>query len=140
MPGAPIILALLALAGGALSFYFLQVYRGKLPADVWWVPSVCRVGRSACQSIVDTPYGRTFGRPNAFWGCLFYPFLLVIVAITFGMNLEPTFLLIFSVAIVTVSAYLSWGLIRLKAVCRVCIAVHILNVLFLGVVLVVLRV
>lgn len=125
------ILALLALAGGAFSYYFLQVHRLKLSPDVWWIPPVCRVGKDTCQTLVDTSYGKTFGRPNAFWGSLSYPVVLVGVVMTDLMELGPTLLVAFSVAMASVSVYLSWGLVRLKTVCRVCIAVHTINFLFL---------
>ncbi|MFQ6616419.1 MAG: vitamin K epoxide reductase family protein [Fidelibacterota bacterium] len=131
-----ILLALLALAGGAFSFYFLQVTRLKMSPNVWWMPPVCRVGTRTCQTIVDTPYGRTFGRPNAFWGCLFYPVLFVVVLATGWMDLNPTVILAFSIGMVSVSLYLLWGLFRLNTLCRVCMAVHTVNFLFFGLVVI----
>lgn len=85
--------------------------------------------------MVETPYGRTFGMPNAFWGCLFYPVLFAVVLVTWLAALDRTVLLALSVAMVSVSMYLTWGLLRLKTVCAVCIAVHIINLLFLALVL-----
>ncbi|MFQ6676311.1 MAG: vitamin K epoxide reductase family protein [Fidelibacterota bacterium] len=125
-----IILALLALAGGAFSYYFLRVYRGSISPDVWWVPPVCRVERTACRTIVDTPFGTTFGKPNAFWGSLAYPVLFGLSVVSFLTEAAHAFLLPFSLAMVTVSLYLVWGLIKLRTACRVCIAVHTINFLF----------
>lgn len=136
MSPTSVILALLALAGGAFSFYFLQVCRGKMVPNVWWIPRICQMSSTACQSITDTPYGRIMGRPNSFWGCLFYSLLFVSVVATeivYTGSLLPLYL---SVMSLVVTVYLIWGLIRLEVVCRLCITIHILNVVLFFILLV----
>lgn len=125
-----VILALLALAGGAFSFYFLQVYRGKMASEVWWIPSICHMSEASCRSIVDTPYGRILGKPNAFWGTVFYPFLLVLIMATALFKLDPWILFYLSLAVFLLTLYLIWGLLVLRVLCRVCIFIHAVNILF----------
>lgn len=125
-----VILALLALAGGAFSFYFLQVYRGKMASEVWWIPSICRMSEESCRSIVDTTYGRILGKPNAFWGTFFYPVLLVLITATALFELDPRVLFYTSLAAFLLTLYLIWGLLVLRVLCRVCTVIHAVNILF----------
>ena len=127
------VLALLALAGGAFSFYFLQVYRGGIHPDVWWIPRICHMAPGTCKVITDTPYGRLLGQPNAFWGCLFYPLLLLVVVLTVVYDAGFDLLVFLSAVSLFLSVYLIWGLIQLRTLCRVCIAVHVVNFLFFAV-------
>lgn len=124
------VLALLAFAGGAFSFYFLLVYKGRIPPNVWWIPTVCHMDPGTCKVITDTPYGRLLGQPNAFWGSLFYPFLLLTVVFTMIFDIGFDLLVFLSAVSLFLSLYLIWGLIQLRTLCRVCIAVHIVNFLF----------
>ena len=121
------VLALLAFAGWALSFYFLQVYRGNLPVDVWWIPNICRMSEESCQSITDTKYGRTLGKPNAYWGSFYYPGLILVIILVQNGIFPFSILLVPTSTAVIFSAYLLWGLFRLKTVCRICLLSHILN-------------
>ncbi|MEE9166209.1 MAG: vitamin K epoxide reductase family protein [Candidatus Neomarinimicrobiota bacterium] len=124
-----VFLALLALAGGAFSFYFLQVYRGKLAPNTWWIPTICRIDSNSCRNITDTPYGSLMGKPNAFWGCIYYPTLFGAVVSMEILDAASWVTLYLSVASLAMTGYLVWGLIRLRVICRLCVAVHVVNVL-----------
>lgn len=126
-----ILMALLAVAGWAFSFYFLMVVRGKMAPNVWWMPPVCRMSEGTCNTLVETPYGKIIGKPNAFWGALFYPLILVLlISVAFG-KLASASLLILGAFSLTMSFYLVWGLYRLRTPCPVCFATHAINLLFL---------
>lgn len=123
-----LLLAFLAFAGWAFSFYFLQVLRGNLDPDIWWMPSICRMSESSCTSITDTFYGKTFGQPNALWGSYYYP-LVVLAVILIQRGFSPIAFLIIPATIAFLSSlYLLWGLYKLKTVCKVCLAVHVVNI------------
>ena len=80
--------ALLALAGGAFSFYFYSVYKGKLADQQWWIPPFLRMTSDTCTSVIDSNYGRHFGIANAAVGTPFflsYAMLLILA----GMNMIP---------------------------------------------------
>ncbi len=83
---------------------------------------------TACRNIVDTRYGRVFKYPNAAWGLVYYP-LLVLLIVAGEFELPGFSLLIVAVTtlILLFGFYLSWGLYRLRVVCRSCIATHVLN-------------
>ncbi|MFQ6674491.1 MAG: vitamin K epoxide reductase family protein, partial [Fidelibacterota bacterium] len=130
MSSTSIILALLAVTGWAFSYYFLQVYRGKISPSVSWMPKVCRMSAGSCRTVAETSYGKTFGKPNAFWGSLFYPVLFLAVIAEDLAGLEPWIVFTLSTASVGGSLYLTWGLYRLRVLCRVCMATHATNVLF----------
>jgi len=130
------VLALLAFTGWAFSFYFLQVYRGRLPVDVWWIPNVCRMSEESCQSITETIYGSTFDQPNAYWGCFYYPGLILAVLLIQEGFFPFSLLLIPASIAVMFSIYLLWGLYRLKTVCRICLLTHSLNIIVFIIILV----
>lgn len=121
--------ALLALAGGAFSFYFHGVYSGKLSAGQWWIPSFCRMDAKKCTSIVDTPFGTTFGKPNSFYGLWFYPLYFLILIFSAHGHVSPLIPLALASATVFAGIYLTYGLFRLKVVCPVCLSVHSINLL-----------
>jgi len=119
--------ALLALAGGAFSFYFYGVYRGWISFRQWWVPHFCELEKGVCTSIVDSKYGRIIGIPNALVGGPFflcYAFTLIGVPLGWVAWSIPLYIGAFTIM---ASVYLVYGLIRLKVVCPICIIVHILN-------------
>jgi uncharacterized membrane protein len=119
--------ALLALVGGALSFYFYGVYRDFISYRHWWIPHFCEVDLTTCTSIVDSKYGRILGIPNALTGTVFmlcYAFTLAGVPMGWVTPVLPFYLGIFTML---VAVYLIYGLIRLQVTCPVCIIVHTLN-------------
>jgi len=77
-------MALLAVAGWAFSFYFLRVLNGKMSPSAWWIPAVFRMSERGCQNLLETPYGRILGKPNSFWGNLYYPFMLIVIGFSGG--------------------------------------------------------
>jgi len=121
--------ALLALAGGAFSFYFHGVYSGKLSAGEWWIPTFCRMDAESCTSIVDTPFGRLFGQPNSFYGLWFFPVYFLTLLFTAHGHVDPLIPLALALITVLAGMYLTYGLFRLKVVCPVCLSVHTINLL-----------
>ncbi|MFQ6608643.1 MAG: vitamin K epoxide reductase family protein [Fidelibacterota bacterium] len=121
------VLALLAFTGWVFSFYFLQVYRGNLPVEVWWIPGVCRISSSSCQRITDTRYGRFYSKPNAFWGCFYYPGLILFILFVQQGFLGLKLLLVPATTAFFFSIYLLWGLYKLGILCRICLLVHMIN-------------
>ncbi|MBT3217198.1 MAG: vitamin K epoxide reductase family protein [Candidatus Marinimicrobia bacterium] len=119
--------ALLASVGGALSFYFHGVYSGKFQKHLWWIPSFIRIETSKCTSIVETPFGKMLGRPNAEFGIIFFPVYAVLLIFTSFGYVNPIIPLSAAILTVVVGTYLSYGLIRLNVLCRVCVTVHLLN-------------
>lgn len=123
--------ALLALVGGALSFYFYGVYRGWISAQQGWIPPFCRMNSTTCINIVDSRYGRIGRVPNAFSGSLFlllYAYSLM--ATSFGW-LSWKIPFIMGVLSIIGGIYLVVGLAKLKVLCPICITVHTLNLLIL---------
>ena len=124
-------MALLAVAGWAFSFYFLRVLDGKMSPSAWWIPSVFRMSEGGCQTLVETSYGRILGKPNAFWGNLYYPFMLIVIGFSGAGLIDRSFLLIPALFAMILSLYLLWGLYRLRTPCPVCFATHTVNLLIL---------
>lgn len=124
--------ALLASVGGALSFYFYSVYKGRISGDQWWVPSFLRMNSDTCASVIDTRFGRHFGKPNAAIGPPFM-FIYSILLILAGIDLiseSVTFLM--AAITLFVAVYLIYGLWRIRTHCRICYTIHFLNlVIFL---------
>ena len=67
-------MALLADAGWAFSFYCQKVVMGKMSPNAWWMPAILLMTEGNCQTLVGTPYSKIVGKPNAFWGDLYYPY------------------------------------------------------------------
>ncbi len=130
-PIYPIIVALLAFAGWAFSFYFVSVTTGRLTPNIWWMPPFCRMSEGSCQTLVETPYGTILGRPNAFWGTLYYPFLVLVIAAAALDTVDVGVLVGLASLAMIISLYLLWGLYRLRTACPVCFATHAVNLLIL---------
>ena len=126
-----ILMALLAVAGWAFSFYFLRVLDGKMNPSAWWIPTVFRMSEGGCQILVETTYGRILGKPNAFWGNLYYPFILIIFGLSGAELIDRSLLLIPVLFAMILSLYLLWGLYRLRTLCPACFATHTVNFLIL---------
>ena len=119
--------ALLAIVGGAFSFYFHGVYRGCINHRQFWIPSFCELNSNQCVSIVNTKYGRLLGIPNAFAGIflfLTYAIILICTALDYVDPIIPRFVGGFTILL---GLYLIYGLFRLKVACKICLLVHFLN-------------
>ena len=126
-----ILMALLAVAGWAFSFYFLRVLDGKMSPSAWWTPAVFCMSERGCQNLLETLYGRILGKPNSFWGNLYYPFMLIVIGFSGGELIDRSLLLIPSLFAMMLSLYLLWGLYRFRTPCPVCFATHTVNFLIL---------
>jgi len=124
-------MALLAVAGWAFSFYFLRVLDGKMSPSAWWFPAVFRMPEGGCQTMVETPYGRILGKPNAFWGNIYYPFILIVIGFSGTELIDRSLLLIPALFAMILSLFLLRGLYRLRTPCLVCFATHTVNFLIL---------
>lgn len=121
--------ALLALVGGAFSFYFYAVYKGRSVKNKIWVPTFCNMDSVQCTKIVDTKFGRIFGRTNAEIGGYF---LLIYATVLFGVIFQivpPMVPFIMGIVTIIFGIYLVYGLIKLKTPCPICITVHTLNII-----------
>ena len=119
----------MAFIGGAFSFYFNAVYKGKISSNQFWIPNICQLDVNSCISIVDTKYGRLFGASNAQLG--FY-FLFVYSLTLIGVGLQivnPIVTLCIGILTILLGIYLVFGLFKLKTACPICISVHSLNLL-----------
>ena len=67
----------LAATGFVISLYFTGVFYGRIPADVFWMPQVCRMTRGACLSVLDTPRAKLFGLPNSLFGLFAYAYFIL---------------------------------------------------------------
>jgi uncharacterized membrane protein len=121
--------ALLALASGAFSFYFHAVYKGRILPNQFWVPNFCELDSSTCTTIVDTKYGRIFGRPNAeLGGYSLFIYALLLLGVPFQF-VPPMIPFIIGILTILLGIYLIFGLIQLKMLCPICITVHGLNII-----------
>ncbi|MAP71563.1 MAG: hypothetical protein CMF81_06805 [Candidatus Marinimicrobia bacterium] len=119
--------ALLALVGGAFSFYFYGVYRGWIRRQQIWIPRFFELESSHCLSIVETKYGQIFGLPNALSGIfILLGYAIILICTSLGY-IGPIISLYIGGFIVAISIYLIIGLIHLKVTCRICLFVHFLN-------------
>ncbi len=134
---ALILLIISASIGWWSSLYFYLVHKETIPAEVFWMLKFLRMTDCRCDEIVDTKFGQTFGKSNAFWGLWYYP---IMIAMTVGNQLYgiPTveFLFIIALLVFAYSVYLAWGLYILRVLCRPCLTVHFIN-LFIFVILLV---
>lgn len=119
--------ALLALIGGAFSFYFNGVYYGKILPHQFWIPQVCQMDSNQCTSIVETKYGKIFGVPNAQLGRYFlFGYSLTLAGVPFNL-VDPLIPLFIGGLTIFLGIYLVYGLIRLKTPCSICLTIHVLN-------------
>ena len=119
---------LLSVSGWLVSFYFLMVYRRKMSNEVWWMPPPIRISGPTCTDIVDSHFGRTLSKPNAFWGLWYYGLLIIILLGIqfFSLPLISILIVITSITLIF-SIYLLYGLYTLKVVCRPCLTTHTIN-------------
>lgn len=111
----------LAILGVVISLYFTLAYYERVESQE--IPSaLCRGEERTCVTILDTPYARLFGVPNAVLGIGFYLFTGVVAALTLAEVL-PRWLwqanLVVATGTVLLTPYLVWALAaRLKTWCR----------------------
>lgn len=115
------VLLALAVVGAAISFYFTLAYYGKVESRQ--VPALlCRRAERSCVTILDTPYARLLGVPNAVVGLGFYLLTGAVAGLALAKAL-PGWLwwvnLAAAAATVLAAPYLVWALVaRLKVWCR----------------------
>jgi uncharacterized membrane protein len=111
----------LALLGLGISFHFTLAYYGRVESPA--VPAaLCRREERACITILQTPYARLLGVPNAVLGLGFY-LLTAAVAVLALTDSLPHWLwlanLAAAAATVLLAPYLVWALrARLRTWCR----------------------
>lgn len=122
------LLAVLCALGWTISLYFRLAHRQRIPEQVWWMPSVLQMTDCRCDEIVDTRFGRTLGKSNAFWGLWYYAALMILV-LTDGVYQVPGTGLLFIITLLAFahSVYLAWGLYVLRVLCRPCLGAHLTN-------------
>lgn len=111
----------LAVLGTAISFYFTLVYYGRFEARE--VPAaLCRREERTCMTVLETPYARLLGVPNALLGLGFYALTGAVAGLALA-GVLPGWLwranLALAVAAVLAAPYLIWALVaRLGTWCR----------------------
>lgn len=115
------VLLALAVLGVAISLYFTLAYYGRVESRE--VPALlCRREERSCVTILQTPYARLLGVPNAVVGLGFYLLTGAVAALALGEAL-PDWLwrvnLVVAAGTVLAAPYLVWALVaRLKTWCR----------------------
>ena len=115
------LLLVLALLGAGISVYFTLVYYGRLQSREL-PPALCQREERTCLTILETPYARLLGVPNAVVGIGFYALTGVVAGLSLAGTV-PRWLWLTSVlaaaATVLLAPYLVWALVvRLKTWCR----------------------
>ena len=125
-----ILALLLSVCGWFVSFYFLMVYRCQISHKTWWIPPPIRINGPACTDIIDSRFGRTLNKPNAYWGLWYYGFLIIILlgVLFFSLPLNNILIVITGITLIF-SLYLLYGLYSLKVACRPCLTTHAINLL-----------
>jgi uncharacterized membrane protein len=111
----------LAAAGAAISVYFTLVYYGRVVSREV-PPALCQREEQTCVTILQTPYARLVGVPNALLGLAFYALTLMVAALGIAGRL-PLWLwqvnILAAAAAVLAAPYLTWALVaQLKTWCR----------------------
>ena len=129
-----IIVLLLTISGWLISLYFRLVHLERIQAEVRWMPSFLQMGNCRCDELVETRFGRTLGRSNAYLG-LWYFTLFGLATLAHQFYKVPTVEILFLVSLLAFahSVYLAWGLSVLRVACKPCLGVHIINLAILGV-------
>ncbi|UCH09551.1 MAG: vitamin K epoxide reductase family protein [Fidelibacterota bacterium] len=119
---------LLGAFGWLVSHYFRLHHQERIPEQVWWIPRIFQMRGCRCDEIVDTRFGQTLGRSNAWWGLWYYPLLVLMLAGHWFFDLPGIGLLFIIVLLAfAFSVYLAWGLYILRVFCRPCLAAHLVN-------------
>lgn len=110
----------LAAVGFAVSLYFtVAYYGGKAPPGV--PAAFCQREEKSCTTVLNTPYARLLGIPNAVAGLGFYLLIGVVAGLALAGGL-PQWLwwtaLLTAAGTVAAAPYLIWALVRqLKVWC-----------------------
>lgn len=128
------ILALLALAGLAISTYFTAIAYRWIDPEAGYLPGFCRMGKATCASVVFTPRARVFGVPNSLLGQIYY--LCLVAGLWAGRLWEaPVLGIALGISFLTVllGIYLTHSLLfRTRIPCKLCFTSHAINgVIFL---------
>lgn len=111
----------LALLGAGISLYFSLVYYGRLESREL-PPALCRREEHTCLTILETPYARLLGVPNALVGVGFYALTGLVASLSLADALPRWLWLanfLAAAGTVIVAPYLVWALMaRLKVWCR----------------------
>lgn len=111
----------LALVGAGISFYFTLAYYGRLQAGEIPV-ALCRREERACVSVLETPYARLLGVPNALVGLAFYLLTGAVAGLALAEALPRWLWLVnlgAAAGTVALAPYLVWALVaRLHSWCR----------------------
>ena len=123
---------LLIVFGYLISIYFFKYSKGKIPSKVSWLPSIVQIGDCRCDEIINTRFGRSFGRSNAYWAMWYFVLLFALVMCQWIAD-WPGVIPIFFITLLALarSIYLAWALVVLKVMCRPCITAHMINFLLL---------
>ncbi|MBC8403030.1 MAG: vitamin K epoxide reductase family protein [Candidatus Marinimicrobia bacterium] len=123
-------LIILTAFGWFISLYFFLVHKHRIAENVWWMPSFLRMTNCRCDEIVESEFGRSFGRSNAYWGTWYYFIFMLIIIGDRSFNLPP-FEIIFIISLLAFaySIYLAWGLYIMRVACRPCLGAHLVNLL-----------
>jgi uncharacterized membrane protein len=137
----PVLIVILAIAGLADALYFAFAYYGRIKKAPWVPEILCAREGSKCVTLLQTPYARVFGVPNALLGIVYY-FLLIAGAMgrwSFGINLYVRFthvavpfgialLILISAGTIILGFYLIYALRhKLHIACPLCYTAHAIN-------------
>jgi uncharacterized membrane protein len=130
MKSIPLLLA--AGSGFAIAAYFTLVFFRLLPPDARFIPAFCRMRSDTCRLVLRHRDGSLFGLPNSVLGMIYY---LPLLYIGIKGPVEPLTqkMMLVSWLTVAVGLYLTYSLLaRLKVVCPLCLASHLLNLVIAG--------
>jgi uncharacterized membrane protein len=126
------LVAVLALAGLADSFYFTFAYYGRIKKARWVPEILCAREGSSCVTVVQTPYARVFGVPNSMLGVVYYLLLILWAVATPRIPAVGWALIATSASTVVLGSYLIYSLRRkLHIDCPLCYAAHSINAVLL---------
>ena len=116
-------------AGLALSLYVALVGYGVIAPEAGFLPRFCRMDKATCARVLDHPDARLLGISNSLLGVAYY---LALIAVQLLDTSGRFAVLMRGVAwcAVAFGAYLSYSLVaRVRVLCQVCLAAHLLNLL-----------
>jgi len=136
----PIAIVLLSLAGLTATLYLTYLHLDMF-AGSWEESSLCGISRTiSCEAVSASSYSAWFGVPVAWFGAVFYMFVLCLSALAWkkpDAYLKSASALIFSLAAAAVilDAYLAYIMaVKIKSLCLLCLLTYLLNlaILFLA--------
>jgi len=136
----PIAIAVLSLAGLTATLYLTYLHLDMF-AGSWEEPSLCGISRTiSCEAVSASSYSAWFGVPVAWFGTVFYMFVLCLSALAWkkpDAYFKSASALIFSLAAAAVilDAYLAYIMaVKIKSLCLLCLLTYLLNlaILFLA--------